>query len=198
MPRPISGDAKTPQVAGPTRGTLVPIGVIVGPQGVRGELRVKLHNPDSELLEEHPEVILRGPGSQPERPAQIRTTHMHRRGLLLVAIAGCGDRDAAAALRGAELCVARTALPRLPDGEHYLVDLIGLQAQRRDGSVVGTVAETIAYPASQVLRVRTNEGTWEIPWIAPYVVEIKLDAGLVIVDHLEDLEIEPLRRRPSS
>ena len=73
---------------GETHTGLVPIGVIVGPQGVRGELRVKLHNPDSELLEQHGEVILRGPGAQAERPAQIRTTHMHQRGLLLVTIAG--------------------------------------------------------------------------------------------------------------
>ena len=175
---------------------LVALGVVVAPHGLRGELRVKLHNPASELLALRREVVLRGPAGERERRVSIKSTHLHRQGLLLVTLEGCADRDAAVALRGAELCVARSELPALAEGEHYLVDMIGLQARRTDGVIVGEVVDAIAYPASEVLRVRTEAGIWEIPMAPPYVVEIQLDQGHVIVDHLDDLEIEPVRKHP--
>jgi predicted acetyltransferase len=41
-----------------------------------------------------------------------------------------------------------------------------------------------------VLRVRGAEGVWEVPLREPYLVEVDLAQGRVIVDSLADLEIE--------
>ncbi len=174
---------------------LVALAVVTGAHGLRGELKVKLYNPSSELLSGRPQLVLRRPGEGAgASPARVRAARPHGRGQWLIAIEGCRDRDAAAALRGVELCVARASLPPLPSGEHYLVDLIGLRAERAGGQEVGTVEEAIAYPASQVLRVRVEGGALEIPLCEPYLVEVRLDEGRVIVDHLEDLELLPASR----
>jgi 16S rRNA processing protein RimM len=174
--------------------TLVPLGVVVGAHGLHGELRVKPYNPSSELLLSLPRATLRPAGGEEAREVELRQARRHGRGLLVV-IAGCSDRDGAEALRGAELCVPRAQLPALSKGEHYLVDLVGLRAERSDGQMLGEITDTLEYPASQALCVAVQDGTIEIPLVAPYVVEIRLDEGVVIVDHVEDLEVEPARKR---
>jgi 16S rRNA processing protein RimM len=185
--------------------TLIPLGVVVSAHGVRGELRVKLLNPNSELIESLDHVWLRRPGD-PIRRVSIRGTHRHQSALLLVSLPECRDRDAAEALRGTELCVPRAELPQLPPDEFYLVDLLGLEVRLPDGSAIGVVEDTIEYPASQVLRVRLRAnpggvdaaraqgGVVEVPLFEPYFVELQLEARAVIVDHLDDLEVEPGRR----
>jgi 16S rRNA processing protein RimM len=186
--------------------TLVPLGVIVSAHGVRGELRVKLLNPASELIESLDHVWLRRTGDATRR-VPVRSVHRHQSALLLVTIPDCSDRDAAEALRGTELCVPRAELPTLEPDEFYLVDLLGLEVRLPDGSPIGVVEDTIEYPASQVLRVRLRVsstaadgpeeagGVIEVPIFDPYVVEVQLDARAVIVDHLEDLEVEHPRRK---
>jgi 16S rRNA processing protein RimM len=175
--------------------TLVPLGVVVGAHGVRGDLRVKPYNPSSELLLSLTHAFLRPAGAAAgEREVALLAVRQHSHGLL-VTLEDCADRDAAQALRGAELCVPREHLPALSEGEHYLIDLIGLQARLADGQPLGEVTDAIEYPAGQALRVAVKDGTLEVPLTAPYVVEIRLDEGAVIVDHVEDLELEPARKR---
>jgi 16S rRNA processing protein RimM len=184
--------------------TLVPLGVVVSAHGVRGELRVKLLNPASELIESLDHVWLRRAG-EPTRRVAVRGVHRHQSALVLMTLPDCRDRDAAEALRGTELCIPRGELPQLEQGEFYLIDLLGLEVRLPDGSVIGVVEDTIEYPASQVLRVRLRDpsgvsgdqrergGVVEVPLFEPYFVELQLEAGAVVVDRLEDLEVE---RRP--
>lgn len=181
----------------------MPLGVVVSAHGVRGELRVKLLNPASELIESLDHVWLRRAGD-PTRRVQVRGVHRHQSALLLVTLPECRDRDAAEALRGTELCIPRAELPELDPGEFYLVDLLGLEARLPNGTIIGRVEDTIEYPASQVLRVRLppegpgeereQGGVIEVPLFEPYFVELQLDERAVIVDHLEDLEVERPRR----
>jgi len=188
-------DSHTRPASEPSRGArLIPLAVVTGAHGIRGELRVKLHNPASELFATLEHVLMRRAeaptDAAPER-VWIRRARAAGTGLWLVEIEGCADRDAAVALRGAELCVPREALPALPDGEHYLTDLVGLQARTPDGAPVGVVEEAIEYPAAQVLRVRVDRATIEVPLRAPYVRDIDLAQAIVIVDHLDDLDTLP-------
>ena len=166
---------------------LVPLGVIVGAHGVRGELRIKLHNPSSEVLDRRKSLVLRDGDKTSEHRVTARRRHQD---LLLVTLEGCSDRDAAIALRGREVCVPRNQLPQLAPGEHYLVDLVGLQAQRPDGQSIGKVESVIPYPTVDALAVRTEAGILEIPVLAPYFVEARVADGIVVLDHLEDFAPE--------
>jgi 16S rRNA processing protein RimM len=168
----------------------VVLGAIVGAHGLRGELRIKLHNPASELLSTLSHVTLRAPDGAYKRIALL-SVRSRGKGLWQVMLEGCDDREQAAQLRGSELCVPRADLPALPEGEHYLVDLIGLRAQLPDGSVLGRVDDAFEYPAACVLRVSIDAGVIEVPMLPPYVQEIRADEGTVIVDQIQDLEILP-------
>ncbi len=73
---------------------------------------------------------------------------------LLVRIAGVDDRNAAEALRGAEICVPRAALPPPEEGEFYAWDLEGA-AGRADvrASPWARCSRLTSYPTCDVLVV---------------------------------------------
>jgi 16S rRNA processing protein RimM len=172
----------------------VPLAVIVGAHGVRGELRAKPYNPSSDLLFDCGRLWLREPGVGEAREVRARATKTHK-DLVLLTLDGIEDRNAALSLRGSELLLPRAELPALQEGEHYLVDLVGLDAQLADGSPVGRIENVIAYPSCDALCVQTERGTLEVPMLAPYFVEARPEQGVVVVAELTDLEVVPNARR---
>jgi 16S rRNA processing protein RimM len=165
----------------------IALGLVMGTHGVRGELRVKMHNPSSELLFELDAVHVRTP--QELRRYPIAHARPGGKGLL-VQLSGVDTVERAQALRGAELCVARSELPALPEGEFYHCDLEGLALVDLEGRPFGTVERVHEYPAADVLRVRTDRGVLEVPMREPYLVEIDLPGKRVVVDQLDDIEPE--------
>jgi 16S rRNA processing protein RimM len=165
----------------------VVLGVVMGTHGLRGDLRVKQYNQDSELLFELAEVAVCQAGKRSMRA--IAGVRPGGKGLLL-RLEGIDSIEAAEPLRGAELSVPRSALPPLDEGEFYFVDLEGLAVETRDGTAVGCVENVREYPAADVLRVRASDGLWEVPMREPYLVSVDVPGGRVVVDQLDDLELE--------
>jgi 16S rRNA processing protein RimM len=169
----------------------VALGAVMGTHGLRGGLRVKQHNPDSELLFTLPEIALRLDGQL--KIYALSEVRPGGKGVL-VTLRGVDSIDAAQALRSAELCVPRSWLPALPPGEYYVTDLPGLAVVTPSGEAVGTVADVLEYPSARALRVEAPTGVLEIPLLPPYLIEVDVDGGRVIVDELADLELEPSAR----
>ena len=175
---------------------LVVLGVVTRAHGVYGELRVKLFNPGSELLDGRPEFVLRVNGEA--RPVRVAHCRPHGADLVLLQIEGCDSRSEAEGLRGAELCVPRSALPEPAEDECYLVDLVGLAATLPSGELVGRVQEVISYPAADVLLVQSDQGLIEVPMLEPYLVKVEIDSGRVVVNHVDDLERQkPKKETPA-
>jgi 16S rRNA processing protein RimM len=186
--KPMGDPGAAPELG--DRNAWIVLGTVVGAHGLRGELRVKLHNPASELLSTLSHVTLRSPG-EPQRRVALLSARAHAKDIWWIALEGCDEREQAMQLRDAELCVTRAELPALPEGEHYLVDLIGLCVRLPDGRALGRVDEVLEYPAACVLRVGVEAGVIEVPLLPPYVLEIRTAEGSVIVDQIEDLEVLP-------
>ena len=119
---------------------LVALGVVARPHGIRGEIRVHLFNPDSELLLKAKEYFLRRDGNVWPEPVKRARADKEA---LIVALDGCNTRNDAEALKGAEVCLPRTAFAPLEDGEYYHVDLIGLKAVSPTGDDLGVVTDVI-------------------------------------------------------
>lgn len=170
---------------------MIPLGVIMGTHGVRGDLRVKLHNEDSELLFELDAVQLYAP-SLPDvgaRWCEVTQVRPGNKGLI-VRLSSVDTMEAAQALRGAELRIPRAALPELEAGEYYHCDLPGLAVHDASGQPIGTLERVVEYPAADVLRIVTARGVYEVPMREPYLLAVDVAAGHVSVDQLEDLEPE--------
>ena len=163
------------------------LGYVAGTHGLHGDVRVKQHNADSDLLFDLTEVSLRRDDRL--QCYEVQSVRAANKGLL-VHLVGVDSIEAADALRGAEICVPRSALPELAPGEFYHVDLEGLPAFDAHGNRVGVVERVCDYPASQVVRVRGVDGVWEVPMIDPYLHSVDVAGGKIVVDRLEDLDLE--------
>ena len=164
---------------------LVPVGVVARPHGVRGELRVHCLNPESRLLYEVGEILLRG--SDGVRLVEVESARRGPKGAVLMVLSTVAGREAAEALRGTELCVPRTALPETADDEWYFVDLIGLAAQTESGDALGRVVDVIEYPTINCLVVLDAGMVREVPMADPYLIAVDVSGGSLTLSPITDI-----------
>lgn len=162
---------------------IVEIGRVARPHGIRGELRVNLHNPDSSILGEVEQVFVAGKRYTvlAARPAG---------GAVLLRLGELRDRNAAELLRKAVVGVARADLG-LAEGEVLLADLVGCRLELADGTGWGTVA-AIVTGVQDRLVVHDGDVERELPVVDDFLVEVDLEQGRVVVDPPEDLPEWPL------
>ncbi|MBX3231726.1 MAG: 16S rRNA processing protein RimM [Labilithrix sp.] len=179
-------------VSADTRGPdrWVPLAEIARPHGVRGEVRLKLFNADSDVLLEQDEVLVRLPDGEEHEVSVDKARRADD--AILMKLHSVDDRDRAEELRGAHVCVRRRDFPPLEEGEHYGVDLVGLEA-RLGGERLGTITDVLTYPTVHVLSVTDGAKVWEIPMTEDYVGEVDLE-GTVEVLTLDELEPVPARK----
>jgi 16S rRNA processing protein RimM len=104
----------------------------------------------------------------------------HGRGVV-ARLEGVEDRTAAAALAGATIEVARSALPKPARRQFYRVDLIGLAVRNEQGAELGTVSHFIDTPANAVMVVQGDRERW-IPATPRHIRKVDLRGGWVAVD----------------
>ncbi|MCC6646030.1 MAG: 16S rRNA processing protein RimM [Polyangiaceae bacterium] len=155
---------------------LVELAVVARPHGVRGELKLKLHNEDSEALLSTREITLRRAGA-PDVTARIETAR-RANDALLVRLCGVDTREAAEALRGVAVCVPRSSLPEPDEDEFYAIDVIGAEVVAPEGRV-GEVIEFVEYPTCSVLVVATEKGKVEVPLVDGVVARVDVAARRV-------------------
>jgi 16S rRNA processing protein RimM len=159
---------------------MILLGRLHGAFGVRGELKLEsFTEPKSAILRYQP-WILRGPGGGERELAGARGRETNKG--LVATFPDVADRDAAEALRGTEVWVARSLLPPPKPGEYYWVDLEGLRVMNLEGADFGTVSHLFSTGANDVL-VAQGDRERMIPFLEPdYIKSVDFDAGVVTVD----------------
>jgi 16S rRNA processing protein RimM len=149
-------------------------GVVGRPHGLDGSFHVA--EPVAALLERGTEVRL----ADGRRTIVRLAGHDERP---IVRLEGCEDRDAAVALRGQEMLVARSNAPDLEEDEWWATDLEGC-AVRDGGREVGVVARLLALPSCEVLEVaRAGDApNLLVPLVRDAVRDVDLDARVIDVD----------------
>lgn len=166
---------------------LVELGYVARSHGLRGEVLLKPFNPQSELWDTLDSVTLKLPSGE-LTPKRVLSARPHG-AFVRVELEGVSRVEDSDLLRGSVICVPRSVLPALEEGEYYLADLVGLEARDADGKPVGRVIDIIEYPAACCLVVESEDGTREVPDIERYVLEVRVADGVVTVANLEDLEL---------
>ena len=167
--------------------SLVVLGRLAKPHGVKGDIRVDYYADSADLLDKP--LMLRA-GRFAPRPIRVRDWHLWKDQLIL-GIEGCNDRSAAEQLRGQELLIDASFLPEADEDEPDLRDLIGLSVRLEDGTLVGEL-ESVDFPAGQEMwsiRAPENEGGYEIlfPAVPEFVLDIDLSAETVTIAPPEGL-----------
>lgn len=176
---------------------MVLMGAIIGAHGVKGEVKVKSFAAEPAAIAAYGaladkagrsfELALVGRASPRKAPGG------KGQDILIARIKGVGDRNAAEALKGVELFVARDRLPAVADAEEfYLADLIGLAAFDRDGRPMGRVVGVDNFGAGDVLSLEGGpQGAFDVAFTRALVPVVDLAQGRIELDLPDDFFARP-------
>lgn len=136
----------------------VELGRIVGAFGIKGWVRLRSYTDPADGILRYRQWLIGG------REWQV----VEGRGQgdsVVAALAGLADRDAAAALRGATIEVARSALPKPGRGKFYWTDVLGSEVVSTAGAKLGTLSSVTSNGAQDVMVV-----TGDVERLIPFVV----------------------------
>ncbi len=163
----------------------VVVGVVRGPHGVRGEVKVDPRTDVPERFSKGARLRARrrGPPRQGPRSGGARNAP-------IVRFAGYATRTAAEQLRGRHLSVSRSEARRAAKGGYLWADLLGLRAESPSGAALGTVREVLRAGETDVLVVRADGARADLllPAIASVVRAVDLAGGRIVVVPQEILE----------
>lgn len=161
------------------RDRLTAIGRVAEARGLRGALKVRPLTDDAAYYEGCRRVIVdAGLGLVPRRVRSMRAEG----GQWTVELDGVASREAAEALRGAELLLFDEELRPLGEDEVFTRDLLGCEVVTTTGEVVGRVAEVLETGASDVLEVHGPRGTVLVPYTEPVVTVVDTAARRIEID----------------
>jgi 16S rRNA processing protein RimM len=191
MDRPHPAD----DVADPWPADAVEVARVIDAWGLKGWIKLQPFAADPKALFSSRRWHLRPPAHAvgvAAMPRLLHITHSKVHGDAVVAAAReLSDRDAAHALRGASVYVARSSFPTAADDEYYWVDLIGAEVFNRQGVALGRVSTLIDTGPHSVLCVRRPDAGPEvpdtqaerlIPFVAAYVDAVDMAARRIQVD----------------
>ena len=161
------------------------LGMVTGAHGVRGDVRVESYAARAGDLASY------GPLTDEAGQRRFALTLRGAAGARLIArIEGIADRNAAEALKGTRLYVARAALPALETGEFYAGDLVGLACVDADGAPMGTVKALHNFGAGEVIEVeRPGAPSLLLSFTRDTVPEIDLAHGRLVIAPPRELEV---------
>ena len=149
----------------------ITVAIVLKPQGIRGEVKVKAMTDTAETLTAFKSVLIDG--------VEYSVLSVRAQGeFAYLGLKGIADRNAAELLRGKEIEVERTEMPDLPDGRYYIADLIGCIVVNERGDILGEITEvtpsktdiftlkrdnkTIMFPAADGVISKVDEGAKKI------------------------------------
>jgi 16S rRNA processing protein RimM len=154
------------------------LGVVTGPHGVQGALRIK-------SFTGAPEDVARYGTLTDEtgvRRFELRLIGTAK-GVVIARLSGVEDRNQAEALRGLRLYLPRSALPQTEADEYYHADLIGLEAVLGDGTPVGRIRAVHDFGAGDTLELaRPGASPVMVPFTRAVVPSVELAAGRLVLD----------------
>lgn len=172
----------------------VEVGRIADAWGVKGWFKVIPYSTDPEVLFAAKQWFLLPAEKGAKhfagtRLLPVRQARMHSGSIVAHALP-VADRNAAEALRGARIFVARAEFPQAQEDEYYWVDLLGLPVTNREGVALGVVKDLLATGPQTVLVLGYEEDGKDrermIPFVSAYVDKVDMAARTITVDWQPD------------
>lgn len=172
---------------------LINIGKIGSSVGLRGEVRVTLYAPDSDNLKEGKVLLLKhaAKSSSGIQDMELKCLGVRRqKDRPVIRLESISDRTQADSLRGMEIFIREDQLEELPEGQHYVRDIVGYKVtDLASGTDIGALKDVIQNTAQSILEVEREDGkTVLIPAVDAFlkriddeneVIEVELIPGFI-------------------
>jgi 16S rRNA processing protein RimM len=158
------------------------IGLIVKPQGIRGELKVQPLTDDINRYKGLKEVII-------DQKTYRVTETVIAGNMVFITLFGISDRNTAETFRGKFLCVKRENAIPLEQGRYYIVDIVGCEIVTDNGEKIGKVLE-ITSARTDIFTVKTvDDRIMRFPFLKDVVKAVDIENKKITVDGKRLLEV---------
>jgi 16S rRNA processing protein RimM len=159
------------------------LGVVIGAQGLKGEVKVKTFTQSPEKLGAY------GPlHAKDGRIFDIASVRAAK-DIAIAAFKDIADRESAERLKGVELYVARNALHAPDSEEFYHADLVGLRAEDTEGRAMGVVRALHNFGAGDVIEILRDDGDEVfLPFTREVAQQIDIEGGRIVIAAPEEVE----------
>ena len=158
----------------------IPIGRVVAPWGIRGEVKVEVQTDFPDRFSCGEILYLQG------HAVTIKSSR-YRGNTVILKLDTIDSRNAAELIRGACLEVPSTELKPLPKGEYYRFQLLGLEVQSTEGRLLGTISNVIPTGSNDVYEISSDTSVFLIPATDEVIKSIDIGKGCMIIEILKGL-----------
>ncbi|MBN2179899.1 MAG: 16S rRNA processing protein RimM [Deltaproteobacteria bacterium] len=164
---------------------LIQIGKAVKPKGLKGCIKAVSFCESPELLLSLKEVFL---GREIQHVTPFAVEKIVLRGtFFLLDLDGVKTRDASEVLIGCSIFAPSYTLKKLPEGEYYWHDIIGLEVVTDDGLSLGRIETIVPTGSNDVYVCTGGEREILLPAIDDVIKEIDVEKGTMVVTLIEGL-----------
>lgn len=155
-------------------------GEIVNTHGVKGEVKIMPWADSPEFLCQFDTFYMDG------KAIKVLSSRPHK-AMVLAQLEGVDTVEKAMRLKGKVLSIDRTGV-ELPDGRHFLADLMGLTVlDNATGEELGTIEDILTPPAHEVYVVRGKGKEYMIPAVDAFLAETNVEGGYIRVNLIEGM-----------
>jgi 16S rRNA processing protein RimM len=164
---------------------LFAMGEIVKTRGLRGCLKVLCYVETKNTFSELKFVYIEQPSGQKNR-FELKKIDISGN-ILFVELEGIPDVESAQALVGCKLFLPEDMQEKLPEGEYYWRDIIGLDVYSEDDKYIGKIESVFPTGSNDVYVCKALEREILLPAIADVIRKIDVNRHVMIVRLLEGL-----------
>jgi len=152
----ISSDPESIPPGSPATGEpeFLAVGTLLRAHGVKGDIVMSVLTDFPERLRPGKMVYV----GEDRQAFQITNARPHGK-TLIIKFKGIDDREQAIFYRSQVVYVRTENVPRLPSGEYYFHQLLGLSVINEQGVVLGTLDSILETRANDVYIIKTSDGT---------------------------------------
>lgn len=155
------------------------VGLVLKPQGLRGEVKVEPLTDDIKRFDDLDEVYIK-PG-QGYIPLKI-IDRKYRKDFVYLTFEGYEDRNQAEKLRNEYLWIPREKAVSLPENTFFIADLIGCSVRTNEGEYLGHIEKVLQTGSNDVYVVNGSKGEILIPALRKVVLHVDIINRLIEVD----------------
>jgi len=160
------------------------IGKITSAAGIKGEVKAFLYSGNSRNIREG--ITLYTKENNQKKEYTVENVRDQNR-VFVIKLEGIDDRNASEGMRNIPLFISESDLQKLPEGTHYVKDMIGMKVfDRKSNKVIGKIVNVLQETPQSIYIIEGKEAKEIlIPSVDEFVKKIDMEKNIMEVELID-------------
>ena len=164
----------------------IAVAFVTRAKGVRGEVFAETLSHCAERFGALSRIVLQSDGA-PDQVMQIEHWRPEGRGIIFKFLGVDSPEQAREVATKRYVTVAPDEVAELPEGMHYISEVVGCRVENEEGEYLGRVADVLQAPSTDAYRVQNGDREFLIPAVEHFIVEMAVEEGRIVARGIEEL-----------